>query len=160
MSFPHLFSSGQIGKCHLKNRIIMALFPTKYATESKVNQKMTEFYRTRAKGGVGLIVLDCPCLDYPRAYKGPHELRFDQEEYASGLIELINIIHNEGSKVFMQLNYPKERAFGREISGAKKKGDKWVLPLANFMSLKDADEIIEIMAHGAKRARETIPVWL
>jgi 2,4-dienoyl-CoA reductase-like NADH-dependent reductase (Old Yellow Enzyme family) len=53
MSFPHLFSSGRIGKYHIKNRIIMALFPTKYATESKVNQKMTEFYRTRAKGGVG-----------------------------------------------------------------------------------------------------------
>ena len=155
MSFPHLFSSGQIGKCRLKNRIIMPLFPTKYATESKVNQKMAEFYRARAKGGVGLIVLDCPCLDYPRAYKGPHELRFDQEEYASGLIELINIIHNESAKVFMQLNYPKERSFSREISCAKKKGDKWVLPLANFMSLEDADEILEIMAYGAGRARET-----
>ncbi|MBU4287255.1 MAG: FAD-dependent oxidoreductase [Proteobacteria bacterium] len=155
MNFPHLFSSGQIGKCRLKNRIIMPLFPTKYATESKVNQKMAEFYRARAKGGVGLIVLDCPCLDYPRAYKGPHELRFDQEEYASGLIELINIIHNESAKVFMQLNYPKERSFSREISCAKKKGDKWVLPLANFMSLEDADELLEIMAYGAGRARET-----
>jgi 2,4-dienoyl-CoA reductase-like NADH-dependent reductase (Old Yellow Enzyme family)/thioredoxin reductase len=155
MSFPHLFSSGQIGKCHIKNRILMALFPTKYATESKVNQKITEFYRTRAKGGVGLIVLDCPCLDYPRAYKGPHELRFDQEEYASGLIDLINTIHNEDSKVFMQLNYPKERAFSREIGGAKKKDDKWVVPLANFMSLKEADEILEIMANGARKARET-----
>lgn len=49
MSFPHLFSSGQIGKCRLKNRIIMPLFPTKYATENKVNQKMAEFYRARAK---------------------------------------------------------------------------------------------------------------
>ncbi len=155
MSFPHLFSSGQIGKCRLKNRIIMPLFPTKYATENKVNQKMAEFYRARAKGGVSLIVLDCPCLDYPRAYKGSHELRFDQEEYASGLVELLSIIHNEGAKAFMQLNYPKERAFSREVGGAKKKGDKWVVPLANFMSLKDADEILEIMAYGARRARET-----
>jgi 2,4-dienoyl-CoA reductase-like NADH-dependent reductase (Old Yellow Enzyme family) len=39
MSFPHLFSSGQIGECHLKNRIIMALFPTKYATENKVRAR-------------------------------------------------------------------------------------------------------------------------
>ncbi len=155
MSFPHIFSSGQIGTCHLKNRIIMPLFPTKYATENKVNQKMTEFYRTRAKGGVGLIVLDCPCLDYPRAYKGPHELRFDQEEYALGLSELINIIHNESAKVFMQLNYPKERSFNKEVPGAKKKRDKWVAPLANTMSLEDADEILEIMANGARKARET-----
>jgi len=155
MSFPHIFSSGQIGTCRFKNRIIMPLFPTKYATGNKVNQKMTEFYRTRAKGGVGLIVLDCPCLDYPRAYKGSHELRFDQEEYASGLIELINIIHNGSTKVFMQLNYPKERSFNKEVPGAKKKGDKWVAPLANSMSLEDADEILEIMTNGARRARET-----
>ena len=34
----------------------------------------------------------------------------------------------EGSKVFMQLNYPKERAFSREVGGAKKKSDQWVVP--------------------------------
>jgi len=155
MSFSHLFSLAKIGECSLKNRIIMALFPTKYATESKVNPKITGFYRARAKGGVALIVLDCPCLDYPKAYKGSHELRFDLEEYATGIKELLNIIHKEGSKAFMQLNYPKERVVGQEIAGAKKKGDGWVVSLANAMSLDEADEILEIMANGAKRARET-----
>jgi 2,4-dienoyl-CoA reductase-like NADH-dependent reductase (Old Yellow Enzyme family) len=154
MSFPHLFSSGRIGECSLKNRIIMALFPTKYATESKVNQKIIEFYRARARGGAALIVLDCPCLDYPRAYKGPQELRFDLEEYAGGVTELINVIHVEGSKAFMQLNYPKERVVGEEIAGAKKKGDAWIVSLANAMSLDEADEILEIMANGARTARE------
>ena len=155
MSFSHLFSLAKIGECSLKNRIIMALFPTKYATESKVNPKITGFYRARAKGGVALIVLDCPCLDYPRAYKGSHELRFDLEEYATGIKELLNVIHKEGSKAFMQLNYPKEKVVGQEIAGAKKKGDGWVVSLANAMSLDEADEILEIMANGAKRARET-----
>ena len=155
MSFSHLFSPAKIGKCSLKNRIIMALFPTKYATESKVNPKIKEFYRARAKGGAALIVLDCPCLDYPKAYKGPHELRFDLEEYATGIKELLNVIHEEGSKAFMQLNYPKERVVGQEIAGARKKGDGWVVSLANAMSLDEADEILEIMANGAKKAKET-----
>jgi 2,4-dienoyl-CoA reductase-like NADH-dependent reductase (Old Yellow Enzyme family)/thioredoxin reductase len=154
MSFPHLFSSGRIGECSLRNRIIMALFPTKYATESRVNQKMMEFYRARAKGGTALIVLDCPCLDYPRAYKGPHELRFDLQEYAGGITELIGTIHAEGSKAFMQLNYPKERVVSEEISGAKKKGDAWIVSLANAMSPDEAYEILEIMANGARRAKE------
>ncbi|MFH1673696.1 MAG: FAD-dependent oxidoreductase [Pseudomonadota bacterium] len=154
MSFPHLFSSGKIGECSLKNRIIMPLFPTKYATESRVNPKITEFYRARARGGVALIVLDCPCLDYPRAYKGPHELRFDRKDYARGVTELIGVIHAEGSKAFMQLNYPKERAFKEEIAGAKKKGDVWIVSLANAMSLDEAEEILDIMVNGAKRARE------
>ena len=36
MRFPNLFTPGNIGECHLKNRIIMPLFPTKYATDSRV----------------------------------------------------------------------------------------------------------------------------
>jgi len=131
----------------------MPLFPTKYATESRVNPKMMEFYRARAKGGVALMVLDCPCLDYPRAYKGPQELRFDEEEYAASISALLTVIHGEGAKAFMHLNYPKERAFKEEVPGAKKKGDVWLVSLANAMSPEEADEIMEIMAAGAKRAR-------
>ncbi|UCB50873.1 MAG: FAD-dependent oxidoreductase [Deltaproteobacteria bacterium] len=154
MEFSHLFKSGKIGACHLKNRIIMPLFPTKYATESKVNPKMMDFYRARAKGGAALIVLDCPCLDYPSSYKGPQELRMDGEGYATGISALLNVIHGEGAKAFMHLNYPKERASKEAVPGAKKKGEVWLIPLANTMSPEEAYEIREIMATGAKRARE------
>jgi 2,4-dienoyl-CoA reductase-like NADH-dependent reductase (Old Yellow Enzyme family)/thioredoxin reductase len=153
MRFPNLFSPGNIGQCHLKNRIIMPLFPTKYATDSRVNSKMLEFYRARAKGGVALIVLDCPCLDYPRAYKGPQELRFDTQEYAAGLIQLLDVIHAEGTRAFMHLNYPRERKVEKAIEGAKQKGDAWVVSLANTMSTQEADEILAIMANGAAKAR-------
>lgn len=154
MNFPHLFSPGHIGDCPLNNRIIMGLFPTKYATEGKVNPKMLEFYRARARGGAGLIVLDCPCLDYPRAYKGPNELRFDRDDLAEGIARLIDAIHVEGARAFMQLNYPKERVAAKKVPGAKKKGDSWVVSLANAMSVDEAYEIIEIMASGAVRARQ------
>ncbi len=154
MKFPHLFKPAMIGECELDNRIIMALFPTKYATESRVNPRMMEFYRARARGGVALIVLDCPCLDYPRARKGPHELRFDVDECAQTISALLGTIHAEGSKAFMQLNYPKERVLDKELPGAKKKGDLWMLPLANGMTDQEASEILEIMANGAKKARE------
>jgi 2,4-dienoyl-CoA reductase (NADPH2) len=154
MSFSHLFSPAAIGQCELKNRILMALFPTKYATDSRVNPKMMGFYRARARGGVGLIVLDCPCLDYPRGYKGPQELRIDEEEYVQGVRQLLDVIHAEEAKAFMHLNYPKERTFKNEVLGGKKKGDLWVAPLANAMSLDEAKEILEIMADGAKRAKE------
>lgn len=131
----------------------MPLFPTKYATDSRVNPKMLEFYRARAKGGVALIVLDCPCLDFPRAYKGPQELRFDTQEYAAGLIQLLDVIHAEGTRGFMHLNYPRERKVEKAIEGAKQKGDAWVVSLANTMSIQEADEILAIMANGAATAR-------
>jgi 2,4-dienoyl-CoA reductase-like NADH-dependent reductase (Old Yellow Enzyme family)/thioredoxin reductase len=131
----------------------MPLFPTKYATDSRVNSKMLEFYQARAKGGVALIVLDCPCLDYPRAYKGPQELRFDTQEYAAGLIQLLDVIHAEGTRAFMHLNYPRERKVEKAIEGAKQKGDAWVVSLANTMSIQEADEILAIMANGAAKAK-------
>jgi 2,4-dienoyl-CoA reductase-like NADH-dependent reductase (Old Yellow Enzyme family)/thioredoxin reductase len=154
MHFPHIFQKGRIGSATLRNRLIMSLYPTKYATDSKVNERMIEFYRERARGGVAMIVLDCPCLDYPNAYKGPNELRFDTPEYAETIKALLSAIHAEGAKAFMQLNYPKERIFDHEVPGSKQKGNNWVAPLSRIMTKAEAYEIIGIMANGAKRARE------
>jgi 2,4-dienoyl-CoA reductase-like NADH-dependent reductase (Old Yellow Enzyme family)/thioredoxin reductase len=154
MYFPNLFHEGQIGTCILKNRLIMSLYPAKYSVDSRVNERMIEFYRERARGGVSMIVLDCPCLDFPKVYKGPNELRFDTPDFSEGIKRLLNVIHSEGAKAFMQLNYPKERFFEHEAPGAKQKGNVWVAPLIKIMTSEDAIEILGIMAKGAKKARE------
>jgi 2,4-dienoyl-CoA reductase-like NADH-dependent reductase (Old Yellow Enzyme family)/thioredoxin reductase len=154
MHFPHIFQEGRIGSAALRNRLIMSLYPTKYATDSKVNERMLAFYRERAAGGVAMIVLDCPCLDYPKAYKGPNELRFDTTEYADTVKNLLRAIHAEGAKAFMQLNYPKERIFDREVPGSKQKGSTWLASLVRIMTAAEAHEVIGIMANGARRARE------
>lgn len=155
MIYPHLFQEGSIGSCRLRNRIIMPLFPTKYATDSRVNERMLAFYRERAGGGTALIVLDCPCLDYPSLYKGKSELRIDEPSYVNGIKSLLNVIHGEGARAFMHLNYPKESIFDRQVEGAKQKGDKWVRPLANNMTTEEAYAVIDRMAEGASIARET-----
>ncbi len=132
----------------------MSLYPTKYATDSKVNERMLEFYRERARGGIAMIVLDCPCLDYPNAYKGPNEIRFDTPESADAVRDLLRVIHDEGAKAFMQLNYPKDRVFDHEVPGSKQKGSAWVAPLVRSTTTAEICEVMEIMAKGAKRARE------
>ncbi len=152
--YTHLFEEGKIGSCRLRNRIIMPLYPTKYVQDSRVNERMQAFYRERAKGGVSLIVLDCPCLDYPALYKGKNELRIDEPSYVEGIQRLLKIIHEEGAKAFMHLNYPKEKFFDKQVNGAKQKGDKWVQPLANYITSEEAYTIIGKMAQGAYKARE------
>ena len=152
MNFPHLFKPGRIGSCHLRNRIMMPLYPTKYARDGKPNPKMVEFYRVRAGGGVALIVLDCPCLDYPRAYKAPHQLRIDTDEHVNELMRLLETIKAEGAKVFMQLNYPRERIVQDQMPGAKRQGDQWIVPLATSMSTAEVIDIMEILAQGAVNA--------
>lgn len=58
MYFPNLFQEEKIGTCLLRNRLIMSLYPTKYSADSRVNERMIEFYSERARGGVAMIVLD------------------------------------------------------------------------------------------------------
>ncbi len=154
MQFPYIFQEGSIGNIRLRNRLIMPLYPTKYAIGGRVTERMLAFYRERAKGGVGLIVLDCPCLDYPSLYKGPGELRFDEPIYIEGIKRLLNAIHEEGAKAFMQINYPKESFHSESIEGAKQKGSQWVRPLVNAISPHEAKEIIALMARGDSRAGE------
>jgi 2,4-dienoyl-CoA reductase-like NADH-dependent reductase (Old Yellow Enzyme family)/thioredoxin reductase len=154
MTYPQLFQPGQIGVCELRNRIIMPLYPAKYSVDSTVNERMLAFYRERARGGVALIVLDCPCLDYPSAYKGKNELRMDEPHYVEGLKRLVRTIHDEGTKAFMHLNYPSERFVDEGTKGAKQKKGKWVLPLMNNMTIDEAYEIINKISDGAAKARE------
>ncbi|MBI5409469.1 MAG: FAD-dependent oxidoreductase [Nitrospirae bacterium] len=154
MAYMNLFRTGRIGNCELRNRIIMPLYPTKYSHDSRVNERMLAFYRERARGGAAMIVLDCFCLDYPSLYKGKNELRIDEPSYAEGIRKLLGVIHDEGCKAFMHLNYPKERSFDAQAPGAKLKGDKWVQPLANYMTAEEARSIIETMAKGASKASE------
>src|SRR4030043_461974 len=154
MYFPNLFQEEKIGTCLLRNRLIMSLYPTKYSADSRVNERMIEFYSERARGGVAMIVLDCPCLDFPGAYKGTNELRFDTPDFAEGIKTLLKAIHEKGAKAFMQLNYPKERIFDHEVPGAKQKGNVWVATLVKIMTSEEANAILDIMVKGAKRARE------
>jgi len=132
----------------------MPLFPTKYATDSRVNERMLAFYRERASGGAAMIVLDCLCLDYPSLYKGKNQLRVDEPSYIEGIRRLLDIIHNKGAKAFMHLNYPKERIFDKKVKGAKQKGGKWVQPLANNMDTDEVYAAIDKMAEGASKSRE------
>jgi 2,4-dienoyl-CoA reductase-like NADH-dependent reductase (Old Yellow Enzyme family)/thioredoxin reductase len=155
MAYPYLFQEGTIGNCKLRNRIIMPIFPTKYSQDSRVNKRMLAFYRERARGGAALIVLDCPCLDYPALYKGKNELRIDEPSYVEGIQELLNIIHDSGAKAFMHLNYPKERSCDKQVEGAKQKGDKWIQTITNIMTAEEAYIIIGKMAKRASKAKET-----
>lgn len=152
--FPKLFEPGMIGGLQLKNRLIMSLYPTKYIKESRVTSRMAAFFRERAKGGVSLIVLDGACLDYPRASKGPGELRMDSEEFRKSLKNLVDAIHGQGTKAFMHLNYPSVCETPSGANGAFQKKGKWFVSLIDTASTEEVEKVIEKFALGAKQARD------
>ncbi len=151
---PNLFTPGHIGTLTLRNKLIMSLYPTKYIERGHASERMIEFFRARARGGVGAIVVDGGCLDYPDAYKGPSELRMDTDEHAKSLRALVDAVQSEGAKILMHLNYPAFVAAEPGAPGAFEKKGRWAAPLVDAASEITLRRIAGLFGAGAARAQE------
>lgn len=127
--YKNLFSPVSINKLTLTSRAMMSLYPTKYVEDGKPTRRLVEFFVARARGGVGLIVLDPACPDYPDVYKGSVELRMDTPEHRAALREMVRSIQVAGAKVFMQLTYSAYVPSSADELGAKQKKGRWVRSL-------------------------------
>lgn len=58
MAYDKLFEPGYIGKLKIKNRLVMSPMNTQFSTgdPSVLSERYFEYYKARAKGGVGLII--------------------------------------------------------------------------------------------------------
>ena len=104
LAFPNLFTPGKIGQLPIKNRIVMPSMFTGLATvEGEVSNQMLEYYKSRARGGVGLIVVEVACIDSPCGKQGLNELRIDDPRFMAGLNDLVETIHTYQTRAFIQL---------------------------------------------------------
>ena len=55
-----------------------------------------------AKGGVGLIIVETPAMEWPLADEGDRRLRVDNDKYIKDIEELAETIHAGGIPCFMQ----------------------------------------------------------
>ncbi|MEE8173763.1 MAG: NADH oxidase, partial [Dehalococcoidia bacterium] len=71
-----LFQPIAIGDMRLKNRIVMAPMGTGLTSDDgSVTEQLIEYHAERARGGVGLIVVEPVCVDYPTGALLPKGLR-------------------------------------------------------------------------------------
>lgn len=104
-TFEKLFSSGKIGKLEIKNRIVMPPMGTCLADVSgAVNQKLIDYYVERAKGGVGLIIVENTLVNSRHGIQIPNQLRIDDFNYVPQLYELVEAVHWNGAKIAIQIN--------------------------------------------------------
>ena len=62
--FPHLSRPGRIGRMELRNRVVMAPLGTNLADVSgAVSERLLEWHLERARGGVGLIIVENAAAD-------------------------------------------------------------------------------------------------
>lgn len=124
--YPALFSPGTIGKLQLKNRIVMAPMATNYANcNGEVTDTLLDYYRERALGGAGLIIVEAACVDPPVGREGFNQLNAAQAACIPGLQRLTEEIKVFGCRAFLQLFHA-----GRQTSSLLTEGQQVVAPSA------------------------------
>lgn len=96
-----LFSPTQIGTLQLRNRLVMTPMHLGYSPKGEVNDQLVEFYRARARGGVGLIIVGGCGIDRIGNAFGMTQL--DDDRFIPGLRRLVDAVHAEGAKIVPQL---------------------------------------------------------
>lgn len=104
--YPMLFSPERIGTLEVPNRIVMAPMATSFASAmGEVTDWMVGYYSKRARGGVGLIIVENANVDYPSGISGATQLRVDKDSFVPGLSRLSQAIHAEGALCALQINH-------------------------------------------------------
>ena len=102
--FEKLLEPSHIGGVKTRNRIIKTGATTLYwhQDELHMNETILAYYEAIAKGGVGLLIVESPTIDYPSSARWAQQYRIDDDRYIEGLSELVQVIHKHGCPTFMQ----------------------------------------------------------
>lgn len=101
-----LFQPFTIGTMSLKNRLVMPPMVTNFGTkEGYVTDRTKDYYEERAKGEVGLIIVEATCIDTPIGKLSPRQLVIDDDKYIPGLQELAQAIQRHGARAAIQLHH-------------------------------------------------------
>ncbi len=122
-----LFEPIKIKGLSLKNRLVMPPMGTNMATEDgEVTDRHIRHYTTRARGGVGLIIVEHTyVLKDGKASQG--QMGLYDDKLIPSLNRLVEAIHAEGTKVAIQLTHAGAKA-PRDITEKQPVGPWDVIP--------------------------------
>jgi len=112
--FEKLLEPGYIGSVKTRNRMVKTGAGTFmwHQDELHMNEATKAYYESLARGGVGLLIVESPTVDYPLGARWAQRYRIDDDKYIQGLSELTQVIRKHGCPTFMQMNHdgPWQRA--------------------------------------------------
>lgn len=111
-ALTHLFQPLRIRGCTLKNRIMSTGHDTTLPVDGTVNAALVAYQEARARGGVGLIVLQVSGVHETARYTN-HVLMATDDASIEGYRNVAQAVHRYGTVLFAQLFHP-----GREMAEA------------------------------------------
>jgi len=158
-----LFEPASIKNIQLKNRFVRSATMEGRATfDGRPSRKLKELYFRLAKGEVGLVVTSAALVE---AYKNlpnieglPFPLAIDEDRYIEDWREVIDGVHERGSKIAMQIthpgrqDYPSLRGSTPIAPSAVPLEDSDIVP--REMTVDEIKEMVEKFAQACRRANE------
>lgn len=150
--FQKLFEPGNIGSLNVKNRIIFAPMVTRYVTqEGMVTDQLIDYYVERARGGAGLIVTESA---YPRSIGYPGRICLNTDKVLPGLVQLVEAVHLEGTKIVMEINVHRGRADEFDPASASAVPHPATHIIPRVLSVEDILKLENDFGEGVRRAKE------
>ena len=114
--YPHIFEPMTIRRMTVKNRIVMTPMGTNYGEQNgEMSFLHIDYYRQRAKGGTGLLIVENANVDFPQGSNGTTQLRIDHDNYLPRLYKFCEDMHRYGTKVSIQINHAGASAMSSRI---------------------------------------------
>ncbi len=156
--FRKVLEPGKIGKLELRNRIVMAPMVTNYCDhDGHVTERFKAYHEARAKGGVGLIIIEATYVT-PSGRGFPNEVGISDDSHIKGLKELTDAVHKHGAKIATQLYHGGRQTHAAVAGRTPVAPSSIACPVCqevpDELTTEEVKEIVEAFAEGAKRAKE------
>ncbi|NLB87668.1 MAG: FAD-dependent oxidoreductase, partial [Syntrophomonadaceae bacterium] len=104
----------------MKNRLVMPPMAVSFANiNGEVTEKIIEYYQARARGGVGLIIVEAACVDVPEGRDSLNQLNIHDIYCIPGLSRLADAIKAYSCRAFIQLFHAGRQTNSIQTGGAQ-----------------------------------------
>lgn len=159
MDFSALFSPIKAGNLEISNRFVVPPMGTNHAnSDGTVSKRNIEYWKTRARGGWGLIIVEVTAID-PLGKAIPYQLGLWDDKFIEGFLQATEAVHKYGSKIAVQLHHAGRQTYSSVI------GDQPVAPssiacpvckeVPRELTREEIYGLIDKFGDAALRARES-----
>jgi len=144
----------------VQNRIVMPPMTANFAgVTGAVTRRLIDYYLERARGGVGLIIVEATCIDSPIGkLDDALQLCIDHDKFMAGLNDLSEAVHEYDVKASLQLHHAGRQTNlvtteGRQPVSASEVYCTATNVKPRALTIREIEEIVEKYAQAARRAK-------
>jgi mycofactocin system FadH/OYE family oxidoreductase 2 len=155
--YENLFSSINIGKVDLDNRICLLAHRTNFGRGGELNRQHIGYYRRRAKGGCGLIIVGEIGI-HPDDQPWESLIAGYRPEVVADYQKLTSAVHEFDSRIFAQLTHHGFQSSGyitrKAVWGPSATADVVFGETSKPMEPEDMEELVEAFVQASRYVKE------